>query len=231
MNPTSTSRYLSITTSAALLYGIVAALAGGLWFFIAVRFLDGDTLSILHYGSFILLGPVVSLVAGFLALKNARNASWLLILGGIATSAYGLQMLQSDAGVFPLLLVAVPMLTLGFLLRHAAAVEMPATSEQAPLDAQQRVSILKGAGLFFVGLVGAYAFFTYMIMENILGLRQQHQVWGIDFNRMPDTYAMLIFTAPTLLLPVLVKWLKLRWEWLFGIWAALALGFLIIWVR
>ena len=54
-----------------LLYGIVATLAGGLWFLIALRFLDeGDTSHILGYGSFILLGPIVSLNAGYKALSK-----------------------------------------------------------------------------------------------------------------------------------------------------------------
>ncbi len=54
-----------------LLYGIVAALAGGFWFLIALRFLDeGDTSHILGYGFFILLGPIISLIAGFTALSK-----------------------------------------------------------------------------------------------------------------------------------------------------------------
>ncbi len=123
------------------------------------------------------------------------------------------------------------MLTLGGLLLKISRTVIGEEVSSAQVNRGLAISILVRAGLFLAGLVGMIVVASYLNIENVFGFRQQPVMFGLDGQKPADTYATLVLFGATLLLVPVVRWLKLRWDAMVGIWVALVLSLIIIWMR
>lgn len=230
------NNYPISSVTCALFYGITAGLAGGLWC-VAGAGMYGSPFPLetrwenLFYALMILVGPGLSIVAGFLALARPRQAGWVYLLGGLLSLGFSASIITTDAGPLPLVLIVVPILILGGMLLKNSHCAQDVVITNAHTSRSHPASIMVGAGLFLVGLVGMFVLAGYVNIENVFGFRQQAVMFGFDYDKPADTFATLVLLGATLLLVPVVWWLKLRWEALVGMWIALALSLVIIWMR
>lgn len=230
------NNYPVVSVTCAVFYGITAGLAGGLWCVAGAGMYGSPFMSEmgwenLFYVLMILVGPGLSLVAGLVALARPRLAGWVYLLGGLLSLAMSLSIITTDAGPLPLVLIVVPMLTLGGLLLKNSRTVIGEEVSSTQVNRGIAISIFVKTGLFLAGLVGMFVVASYINIENVFGFRQQPILFGLDGQKPADTYATLVLLGATFLLIPMVRWLKLRWDALIGMWVALVLSLIIVWMR
>ncbi len=230
------NNYPVASVTCAIFYGITAGLAGGLWCVAGAGMYGSPFMSEmgwenLFYALMILVGPGLSLMAGLLALARPRQAGWVHLIGGLLSLAMSLSVITTDTGPLPLVLIAVPMLTLGGLLLKNSHTVIEEGVRSTQVKQVRAISILLKAGLFLIGFVGMFVVASYINIENVFGFRQQPVMFGYDGQKPADTYATLVLLGATFVLIPVVRWLKLQWDALIGMWIALALSLIVIWMR
>lgn len=127
VSQTHQSRFQKNMVSIALIYGVIAGLVAILW---AALFLSQLNINAMPLGgmswqetvvvfAFVVSGPLVSLMAGIIALKRPSFAALLFLIGGTISTGLAIVMISSDSQSFPLLLVTASMLGIGYLLRRS----------------------------------------------------------------------------------------------------------------
>jgi hypothetical protein len=115
MSSTSPSPWL---TRLALALGILELLGAGLWcvggagiYGSPLVGMSADELT--KVWAFLLVGPFSVLPAALAMWWNSRLGTAWLVVAGVLSGCLGTLFLSTDAGVFPILLVSLPMLVLG----------------------------------------------------------------------------------------------------------------------
>lgn len=230
-----------------LIFGTVEALGAALWC-VAGAGIYGSPLTLMRgremaqIWAFLITGPFLALPAAIIVLwRPSRGAAWM-ISGGLVSGIVAIPFLNTDAHILPLALVSLPMLFGGLWLSRASARtgEFGAGAGH-PIEprGQQNVRggigrILLGVLLFLVAVIGTYALFIVLAVNNVTGLRGPPLSYNPFFHEnqdLADGVVVLLVAASVGVLTFLRKRLRLRVEAVAGMWLAVLLGGLIILVR
>jgi hypothetical protein len=134
---------------------------------------------------------------------------------------------------FALLLASLPMILAGGWLVHATR-----TAGQGLPGLQARPrgtgSLLLGALLFLVAWAGTYTGFAVLAMHNVLGLRgepRHNNPFDLEDAALADGLLLVLLASVVGLVSLVRKRLRLRAEFVAGMWVALLTGGLVILLR
>jgi hypothetical protein len=179
--------------------------------------------------TFLAFGPLSALPAATAMLWHRRLGAAWLVVGGAVSGLMAVAWFFQDRGALLAPLTSAPMAGVGAwqLLSRAG----PGVGD-ARTPAARAGSLLLGIVLFFVGWVGTYALLLVLVLNNVTGLRGGlHRHGGVENGDLADTIVLLLVGAAVASLTLARAWLKLRWEFLAGQWAAVFLGVLVICAR
>lgn len=234
--------------TAYLIFGIVESLGAALWC-LAGAGIYGSPLADLrgpertHVLAFLVAGPFSALPAVILALWKPRGGAAWLVAGGLVSGVLAVPYFSTDAGVFPLMLTSLPMLIAGLWLIGASAIARRAPTQPAepargsngePAHRAGAGSMLLGIALFLAAWVGTFALLIVLTVNNVTGLRGptlSHNRFVHENENVADAVVLLVLAGGAALLGIVRKRLRLRGEFLAGMWVALLLGGLEIALR
>jgi len=230
-----------------LIFGVVEALGAALWCLAGagiygspIAGMQGPELA--QVGAFLLTGPLSAFAASIVLFWRPRwGAAWL-VAGGLASGALAVHYFSTDAQILPLAIVSVPMLGVGLWVIRAsssAAGGGTASGHLVEPGGQQDLpggmgSALLGVLRFLVAVVGTYALFIALAVNNITGLRgtiRSDNPFVHENQDLADGVVVLFVATLVTLITSVRKRLRLRGEVVAGMWLAVFLGGLVIRVR
>ena len=223
----------SFTKIAVLLFGTVEFIGAALWCIAGAGIYGSplpsfEGLELVNVWAFLIVGPGSALAAGALTQWRPRWGAIWLIAAGLVAGLLALPFIPTDAGVIPLLLSPIPMIAAGVavLLTHKnRGKSVPVTEPRRSLG-----SIAMSVLLFLVAWVGMYAILMALVINNVNGLRGEPEPgnpWRLENEYMANTIDLLLLGSVTAVLTIAHRRLRLRWEFIAGLWCALLLGLLV----
>jgi hypothetical protein len=179
---------------------------------------------------FLALGPFSVLPAALTMQWHRRLGAAWLVGAGLLSGLMAVRWFLADRGVLLAPLVSAPMVGVGLwqlLSRRASAREAEGTRTA------RAGSLVLGVILFVVGWVGTYALILVLAINNVTGLRGEFLPGTLTCQDQDyaDTVVLLLVGGVVTLLTLLRKRLRLRWEFLAGLWAAVFLTGIVICAR
>ncbi|HQR41173.1 MAG TPA: hypothetical protein PLX97_00785 [Gemmatales bacterium] len=110
-----------VVIKSAVIYGITAMTAAGLFCFFMIRPDELKNLEVILAVGLGLIGPLLAMTGGLLALRRPTWGGWVYLAGGLTTLGMGLWVIQTSPlaallGLAILVLFALPMLLIAVLL-------------------------------------------------------------------------------------------------------------------
>lgn len=227
-----------------LIFGIVEFLVAALWC-LAGAGIYGSPLAIfrgqelMHVLAFLSAGPFSVLPAAILALWQPRWGAIWLIVGGLISAALAVPYFSTDASVLPLILASLPMFIAGIWLIRASTLasrEQMQPAEQASGSEGQQVrrdemDLLPRVLLFLAAWIGTDAVLIVLVYYNVTGLRGprlSNQLFAYENETLANGVVLLLLAGVVGFMSFVRKRLRLRAEFVAGMWIALLLGGLVI---